>query len=140
MRAAAIEASARLEDKDALPIAARHLNDPNAMVRGYAVRAFGVLASGTRSEELTRMLDDDDPEVRAVSLRWLTNHRSQIALKAAMVLINDPNPAVRIAAILTFETVGSDRHCTYLERACLDVHPEVCQRARDALTALRSFV
>ncbi len=152
-----------LVDRGETSILPQALADPDAAVRVAAVSALGVRAGLDRLRELLadpdhgvraaaavalletpsrdealkvvdRLLDDDDAEVRLVTLRQLGAGTPDAAL--AVGLVTDPAPTVRAAAIATLATVGADVAVAPALDALGAPDASVRAAAFDALTGL----
>ncbi len=100
----ALEVASNLPDPRLLDVVTSHLGSPRAQCRAQAAKALGLLAPD--SDELTGLLGDDAPEVRAAAAQAIS--RGGIEQRAADVgrLLRDPSWQVRRAAGLALRTMG----------------------------------
>lgn len=110
-------------------------DDP--LVRSRAVAALTRLdAPGARGALREWALRDDDAGLRRQALNALASSRGERAVNIlAAALYQDPESKVRVSAIRALGRVGGDWARRYLERAVMDLDPEIGLAAEQALAA-----
>ncbi len=100
----ALEVAANLPDPRLLDVVTYHLGSPRAQCRAQAAKALGLLAPD--ADDLTELLGDDAPEVRAAAAQAIS--RGGIGQRSADVgrLLRDPSWHVRRAAGQALRTMG----------------------------------
>ncbi|HET8650861.1 MAG TPA: HEAT repeat domain-containing protein, partial [Gemmatimonadales bacterium] len=97
VRAAALEALAALEVRDAVPVAVDHLSDPDERVRSEALGLLGRLGSPDMIAAVEARSGDPEPAVRAAAARALGAGvgAGADAIPVLRGLLHDPAPEVR---------------------------------------------
>jgi HEAT repeat protein len=107
-RQLAIEALGKLGDKKATPRVVRALDDARPAVRGAAAVALWRLADSTAVDALVRHDHDSDREVRWRVI-WALEKvvKPEVIVLRAALLLEDPDPQLRAAAV---RTIGRQKH------------------------------
>jgi len=137
-RVAAVPKVGSLPPRQAIEVISHvFANDDDTTVRSRAVAALTRLdGPGARGLLRARALEDDDPGLRMQALNALASSRGERAVNViGQALRQDPEPKVRTGAIRALGQVGGDWARRYLERAVINLDPEIRLAAEQALAA-----
>ena len=115
VRRMAVIALGKIGGDAALDVLAATLDDADPVIRRQAARALALLGEAADAP-LLGALNDQDAPVRVQAARALANMRSDEVVYALRdLLLDDPEPAVRLRAVLSLE-----HHDTALARTALE--------------------
>jgi len=92
-----------------VPWAVRMLDDQRWFVVRNMVTILGGIGSAESQRALVRLAGDSDPRIRREVARAFGRLRGTTAEEQVLVLLNDPDPAVRLMAISSAAPHGSER-------------------------------
>ncbi len=87
--------------------------DPRTLI--YAARAVGALERRRLGERLLPLLDHDDWRVRVEAIRAMARTRQRLHASLVALLIEDPNPNVRLTAIEEIGKLGGAARVIHLD-------------------------
>jgi len=132
LRVELIQAVAKGGIRDAAP-ALRSIETPPAVAEA-AWRALDQLGEGAPKETLDARLISHDPDIRAATVRELLRRDGVDAVgKAGEVAIQDPDPAVRKAAVDALGALGKPEGLAPLERVFVDSPTDLQQGTARAI-------
>ncbi|MEE2786479.1 MAG: HEAT repeat domain-containing protein [Myxococcota bacterium] len=134
---AALQAVERLALGRCIPSVIPYLTAQRPTHRQYAARALSTFEPNDVWSHLATMTDDDDPEVRAIVLRFLGKANIPNTAPIIAQALNDPNPGVRATAAIALGTLGDPRYLTAILSQQHERHPEVRLRLKETASRLR---
>lgn len=147
LRAASLEALARVTPVEAVSVAAGLAAHPAWRLRVAAARALAAASPGASAPELDRVLADRDPRVVGGALDAVIGAAGDSLDRIRRVLVGalgHPDPVVRAGAIGAIGAIGRSGDATALpllldayERARADTANDAAVAAVDAVAALR---
>jgi hypothetical protein len=87
-------------------------------------------------EALKVLAESLDVDARQRAVEVLVNSRNELAYEALLVIVNDPAPEIRVAAIEGFASLGARPALPVIVKALKDSHPGVRQSAITAIALL----
>ncbi len=94
--------------RQALPVLAELLADPDPLVVESAVRALSRISGNATVPALAGLLKSGDSNLRMTAAQALGRTRSSAAVKPLLTAINDPDEVVACTALSALEEVQSD--------------------------------
>ncbi|MFW6132884.1 MAG: HEAT repeat domain-containing protein [Planctomycetota bacterium] len=130
VRCAAVRAAGGFEPRLAAPLVSRalHSSERRVLLAGLDVARD---LSVARTATLVALLDDEHPDVRAATLSALSARREAAPAPKLARMLDDPSPAVRLAAAQNAIALPADG----AHAAVLPVLRNLAERARPALRA-----
>ena len=106
---------ADLKDESTIPRLMANLGEEDVVYRRASVKALGVIGTETVAPLVDVLLGDDDVTTRASALKALTQvvvrhpetPMPQIGMDALKTSLNDANPVVYVASVMTLGEIGA---------------------------------
>lgn len=106
---------ADLKDETTIPRLMANLGEEDVVYRRASVKALGVIGTETVEPLVTVLLGDDDVTTRASALKALTQvvvrhpetPMPQIGMDALKTSLDDANPVVYVASVMTLGEIGT---------------------------------
>ena len=140
VRRFAVNVLARLKDPKALrSLVQVATSDPDWWVKETAIEAVAAINDPRAVPYLVHILGAD-PEMQPVCLQALIDMGARTAAAHVAVMLNNPNPDVRLLAVRFLDKFDASEHAPLVSKLHDDPHPKVRASARDVMGRWRVTV
>ncbi len=116
LRGRALVALARIRGRAMLPVAGRMLKENDAALRKAGVEALEILGSGQAAAAARNLLDDPDPEIRAMAAAICASRYPEQAWPTVRAMASQPNPALSVYLSRALAAIGTEEALVEVEK------------------------